>query len=343
MFRSAICMAEQNHYEILQVHPRASDEVVKAAYRVLMNKYHPNKSGDNGDAGKNNSLCVKINEAWEVLGDAEKRAGFDQALRQQQPGTLGNYKILEQIAEGGFGITYKAQHKLLGELACLKQNIQVSPDDTEIMVKEAKLLWQIHHYSLPTLRDFFRIEDGSCVFAMTYIEGPTIDKIVEKHGAMDPEHVCWITQRLLNALHYLHFHGIVHCDVKPNNIIIKPEEHNAVLVDYGFASLRPRHKTKPEGYTEAFAAPELMALKPPLPQTDLYSLAVTMIYALGGNPLTRQFPGAVSGPIKDYFRSLLAANPLQRHSWEEHDLVKELSEVRYKVFGRRESNKPLIV
>lgn len=328
-----------NLYELLEVQPVASEGVIKAAYKARAAQVHPDKGGTVADA-------IMVNKAGTILLDEDKRKKYDAFLREQQEGVIGNYKVLEQIGEGAFGVTYKAKHLRLEELACLKQNIHLSAEDTRLLTKEAKLLWSIHHHSLPTLRDFFTTPDGSCVLAMTYVEGPTLDKIVQKYDSIDPEHVSWITQRLLNALDYLHFHGIVHCDVKPNNIIIKPEEHNAVLVDYGFASLKPRQKTKPEGLTEVFAAPELLELQPPIPQSDLYSLALTMIYSLGGNPVTKQYPKTVPSELRAFFNSFLKPNPLHRASWENssgerNDLVKELSDLRMKMFGRKSSEKKL--
>jgi serine/threonine protein kinase len=317
-------------YEILQVRDDACPEVIRAAWKARMVLVHPDKGGKD-------NLAARLNEAKETLLDSGKRKVYDEDVGK----TLGNYRVVREIAEGGFGVTYEAEHLILGEKACLKQCLHVSEEDNELLRNEAKLLWDIHHYSLPTLRDFFQTSDGSCVLAMSYVEGPSLDKIVEKHKAIEPEHVCWITQRLLNALHYLHFKGIVHCDVKPNNIIIKPDEHNAVLVDYGFASIRPKQITRPNGYTEIFAAPELIALKPPLPQSDFYSLGLTAIYALGGNPITKKYPKDTPQEIVNYFDRFLENNPLRRPSWESEDIVKNLSDVRLKVFGRRSSNKSL--
>ena len=133
---------------------------------------------------------------------------------------LGNYKVLKQIGEGGFARTYKAVHLILDEFACLKQNIDLSVEDTKLLINEAKLLWHIHHYSLPTLRDFIKSDDGSYVLAMTFVEGKDLFKVVEEDypEGIDPEHVSWMLQRLLNSLHYLHFHGVIHGDVKPQNI-----------------------------------------------------------------------------------------------------------------------------
>ncbi len=252
---------------------------------------------------------------------------------------IGNYEVIKQIGEGGFAYTYLAKHRLLGEMACLKQNINLSPEDTELLLGEAKLLWHIHHYSLPTLRDFIQCDDGSYVLVMTYIEGKELYKIVQEDypQGIEPEHVCWMTQRMLNALHYLHFHGVIHGDVKPQNVIIKPEEHNAVLVDYGLATLRPGRKSRTAGYTPAFAAPELILGQPPIPETDLYGLGVTMIYALGGDSYNKAYPSTVPRELQDFFNRLVVYDPLQRPRSAE-ELIRPLSDLREKIYGRRSSH-----
>jgi len=196
-------------------------------------------------------------------------------------------------------------------------------------------MWNIHHYSLPVMRDFFKDQDNNCVLAMQYIEGKELQKTLTAHGALDPETVCWITQRLLNALHYLHYKGVIHGDVKPGNIIVQPEEHNAVLVDYGLAVVRPKSSTKAVGFTPLFAAPETVNGMPPLPESDLYSLGVTMLYALGGDPRTRTLPPFVPKEIEEYISSLIRHNPMDRPNWGNTDLIKNLSDIREKVFGRR--------
>ena len=141
---------------------------------------------------------------------------------------LGSYEIIRQISEGGFGRTYEARHILLEERACLKQNLNLTTADEALLRQEAKLIWNIHHHSLPSLRDYFKASDGSFVLAMSYIQGKTLEQAVQKHKAIHAEDVCWIAQRLLNALHYLHSLGVIHGDVKPANVIVQPDLHNAV-------------------------------------------------------------------------------------------------------------------
>ncbi|MEK6964423.1 MAG: serine/threonine-protein kinase [Nanoarchaeota archaeon] len=252
---------------------------------------------------------------------------------------IGSYEVIRQIGEGGFGRTYEARHLLLDERACLKQNIDLTKDDAELLRQEAKLLWQVHHYSLPALRDFFRAPDKSYVLAMSFIDGKPLDKSIAKHKALHPEDVSWIGQRLLNALYYLHNKGIIHGDVKPPNVIVQPPEHNAVLVDYGLSSLRPHRDTKAAGYTAVFAAPEVMDGKPPIPESDLYSLGLTMIYALGGDPISKLMPDYVPKPLQEFLCDLVRYNAVDRPNWEKQDLVARLSDVRQEAFGKRVSKK----
>jgi serine/threonine protein kinase len=249
--------------------------------------------------------------------------------------TIGNYTIIRQIGEGGFGRTYEARHTILDEKACLKQNINLTDTDAALLRNEAKLLWNVSHHSLPAVRDFFRAPDKSYILAMSYIEGKSLHESVKKHKAIHPEDVCWVTQRLLNALYYLHCKGIVHGDIKPPNVIVHPEEHNAFLVDYGLSSIRPQVTTKAPGYTAVFAAPEIIEGKPPVPESDLYSLGLTMIYAMGGDPITKTYPDHVAEPIRQFCNSLVAYKPLDRATWEKQDLVSRLSDVRQEAFGRR--------
>lgn len=249
---------------------------------------------------------------------------------------LGSYDIVKKIGEGGFGRTYLARHRLLDEPACIKQNINLNSKDVEMLRKEAKLLWKIHHYSLPALRDFFEAPDGSYVLAMSYIPGKSLDKIIEKHKAVNPEDVAWVTERMIDALYYLHHKGIIHGDIKPPNVIVQPREHNAILVDYGLSSLHPTATSKPEGFTPVFAAPEILDGKPPLPESDLYSLGLTMIYLLGGDPVAKKIPDHVPAPFAEFCADFVRYNPVDRPNWDQN-LVARLSDVRLEAFGRRHS------
>jgi serine/threonine protein kinase len=264
----------QNLYEILEVSPRARPGVIKSAYDILCEEY---------SKGKNSARILKqIEQAKDTLLDKKKRADYDESRNDLTGKIIGNYRILEMIAEGGFGKTYKGEQVALDELVCIKHCNEISPQDDEILVEEAKSVWNLRHYSIPAMRDFLELDDGSHALVMSYIPGPTLDKIVDKNRKLDPEHVAWIAQRILNALKYLHYNGVVHGDVKPKNTIIQPENHMVVLVDYGLSMIKPSRDSESKGYTPYFASPEQERGETLLPESDFYSLGMTMIYALGG-------------------------------------------------------------
>jgi len=226
---------------------------------------------------------------------------------------------------------------LLSEKACLKQNINISPKDTELLRREAKIMWGINHHSLPSIRDFFAVGDGSYAIAMNYAEGKNLEELVSAKGAIHPEDVCWITQRLLQATYYLNSKGIIHSDIKPQNVIIQPREHNVVLLDYGLSAFRPKGDTEAIGYTEMYAAPELLQGKPPLPESDIYGAGIVMLYALGGDVASKTIPSHTPESIRLFCDDMIKYSPMDRINWEKTDIVKKLSDIRLKEFGRRHS------
>ena len=323
-----------DYYAVLQVSPRASPEVIRAAHRALCAIAHP-------DRGGKDRLAALINEAFAVLSDEKKRARYDEGLRRPVGKEIGNYRILDQIAEGGFGITYKAEHILTEEPVCIKHCSRISALDERLLLEEARAIWDLRHFSIPVMRDVLRFDDGSLGLVMSYIPGPTLEKIIEQNGSLDPVHVAWITERLLNALMYLHMHGVVHGDVKPGNIILQPENHSLVLVDFGLALVKPNSKSAAIGYTQCFAPPEEIAGRPIIPESDLYSLGMTMVYALNGGDVRRlerkSFPSSTPKPLVEFLRRLIGDDVLSRPHWGIENLCETIAEVRVASFGSRNS------
>ncbi len=321
-------------YRILQVQPSADPEVIKAASRALVLKYHP-------DHGGNGEHFKEINLARKVLEDEKERTEYDAQLRKSCANMIGPYQLTRKISEGGFGRVYEGVHTLLGEKVCIKQNLRVSAEDTEMFVKEAKAIWELRHHALPAVRDMIELPDGSMTLVMSYIPGPTLEQVVKKYEAkndhIDPESVCWIAERVLDALRYMHWHGVVHGDVKPANIIVQPETHTCALVDFGLCTIRPTSRSHAEGYTPLFASPESLGDGPLLPESDLYSLGLTMIYALGGDVKRKRIPSSIPAGIRDYVNDLVIYDVAERPHWDNIDLVQKLREVRLKEFGRSHS------
>lgn len=332
-----------DHYKTLHCVPGAAPEVLKASYRALVKKHQGN-----------DQRMKALNEANEILCDPKKRAEYD-ASQKLTGKIVGEYKFIEKIAEGGFGETYKAVHTLNGKLACIKYALNLSPEDEAMLIDEAGTIWDLRHYGIPACKGLLRMPDNKLSLVMSYVPGLTLAQYVEEHypTGMDPEHVAWITERVLNILKYLHMHGVVHGDVKPQNIIVEAEKHTVVLVDYGLSQIKPSAKSGVKGYTPYFAAPEQItenpltkelepSENPPLPETDLYGLGISMIFALGGDVAHINVPSTVPPEMVKFIKSLIRRDPLKRPKVWTTDLCEVIKEVRQKDFGRTASNmKPL--
>lgn len=316
-------------YKALEVNNRASQTVIKAAYQALMKQHHPDHNG-------NEEKAKELNAAYDLLSDPTKKKKYDKGLQNKEDSLIGSYRVIESIAEGGFGSTYKGEHIITKDPVCIKHCSMISPAHDAVLIQEMKSVWDLRHYSLPVMRDLQRLDDGSLALIMSYIPGYTLEKIVEKAGKIEPETTAWITERLLNGLLYLHHHGVIHGDIKPQNVIIQPSTHSVVLVDFGLAMVRPGSSDKSIGYTPVFASPEQISGKAMLPASDYYSLGMLMVYALNGGKRMdkKQVPSSVPDPMVDFIAKLTKEEVLLR---PQRDVFDEFVKVRHQSFGRSRS------
>lgn len=323
---------ESDPYQVLEISNRASQPVIKAAYQALIKIHHPDHSGTDVKA-------KQLNAAYEILSSPEKKKSFDKKRNDQTGTIIGSYRVLDTIAEGGFGVTYKGEHILTKDPVCIKHCLMVSPAHDQVLIQEMRSIWDLRHYAMPVMRDLQRLDDGSLALIMSYIPGFTLEQIVEKAGKIEAETTAWIAERILNALLYLHHHGVIHGDIKPQNVIIQPNTHSVVLVDFGLAMVKPGGSDKSLGYTPLFAPPEQISGKTLLPASDYYSLGMLMLYALnGGNANKRverkEIPASVPDAMANFIASLIKKDILAR---PQDNLFEEFVKVRQKAFGRTRS------
>lgn len=246
---------------------------------------------------------------------------------------IGQYKILRVIGQGGFGRTYLAEHTALKKKVVIKQANFRGELAQQILLDEASLLWDVNHWGLPTVKEVLIDEEGDVLLVMNFIEGDELFNYVKQNGPVDAETACWITQRILSALYYLHFRGIVHRDVKPANIIVNFDTHIATLVDFGLSKLKPDGSPDASGYTPFFGAPEQVAGKAPIPESDIYGLGMTMLYILGGDFRSKTLPDTLAGLLKDFICDMLREDPMERPD-NCKDLNEKLGELRKDLFKR---------
>ncbi|MFA5797853.1 MAG: serine/threonine-protein kinase [Candidatus Woesearchaeota archaeon] len=252
------------------------------------------------------------------------------------PKQIGNYEVVKKIGEGGFGYIYQVRHPLLDEYACIKENKEALAEHVELLTLEAKILWRLNeHHSIPSTKDFFKVSHNQYALVMSYIQGPTLAEIISKHSRIHPEDATWIVERLFGAMYYAHANGIIHGDIKPENVFVESKKHDIKLIDFGLASYKPTADTKPLGYTTQYAAPEIIDGKPPIPETDIYGAGIILLSALGGDVRKKSIPTDTPQEITDFCMDLLKFDPIERPSWNKNDPLVRISDIREHVFGRR--------
>ena len=134
---------------------------------------------------------------------------------------------------------------------------------------------------------------------MEYIHGYSLRQILDAQGRLDQADAVRYGQQIASALQYAHEQGVVHCDIKPENILIT-EEGVPKLADFGVAETIPRTLSPSEARailgTIAYLAPEVLQGAPANPRSDVYSLAMTLYEAVAGRlPFAGTNPAAVAG------------------------------------------------
>lgn len=322
-------------YQLLNVDPRASTDVIQAAFKALILKYHPDKPGGVP------AIFRQLTEARDLLVDPRKRQYYDHSLKTGMDGkkVIGSYEVLKFLAEGAMGRTYVVRHLMTKKLAVLKACLEISPEHEEIMLNEAGAIWDIRHYAFPAVREVLKLDDGAVAIVMSYIPGPTLEQAVKHLGPLETIHVGWIFERLLAGLNYLHANGVIHGDIKPQNVVLQPESHGAVMIDFGLSMVKPTGKSMNIGYTEHFSPPEQLSSdrKPLIPETDLYALGMTMLYALTGKLTKRgdRLPSTIPPEMVKFIQALTDPDIRKRPNWQTADLLYEFGQLRTKVFGSR--------
>lgn len=205
----------------------------------------------------------------------------------------GKYEILREIGRGGMSVVYLAMDKRLNKQWAIKEFRKDKDDESrrialESLLKEANLMKKLDHPTLPRIVDI--IDDTKTVYiVMDYIEGESLNKVLDAYGAQPQEAVIEWAKQLSEVLDYLHTRvpPVIYRDMKPANIMLKPDG-TIRLIDFGIAREYKQGKagdTTSIG-TRGYAAPEQFGDKGQTDaRTDIYSLGVTLYHLVTGkNP-----------------------------------------------------------
>ena len=169
----------------------------------------------------------------------------------------GIYEIHEKIGAGGGGIVYLGRHLRLEKWVILKADKRTLKTEAESLRREVDLLKGLSHTYIPQVYDFVQ-EDGIVYTVMDFIEGESLDKILKRNQIPPQFQVIQWACQLLEALAYLHSrppYGILHGDIKPANIMLRPNG-DICLIDYNIALALGEDGAVKVGYSLGYASPE---------------------------------------------------------------------------------------
>lgn len=207
-----------------------------------------------------------------------------------QPIILNNrYQLDERIGSGGMAMVFRATDLMLERQVAIKLlRTDYSGDENfrERFRQEAKAAANLTHPNIVTVYDF-GLDAGRLYIIMEYVPGADLKSMIQQRGRFTMDEALPLMIQACAGIGYAHRSGLVHCDVKPQNMLITPDWRLKV-VDFGIArvlaTISPEEKTEVVWGSPQYFSPEQAAGGAPSPASDVYSLGVVMYEMLTGRP-----------------------------------------------------------
>jgi serine/threonine-protein kinase len=212
---------------------------------------------------------------------------FDPQFFALQEALAGKYSLEAELGRGGMGIVYLAQEVQLDRPVALKvlpEEFSNKPELRERFLREARTAAKLSH---PHIVPIFAVDEvGQFVyFVMGYVAGETLGDRVRNRGPLPPSDGARLLKELGWALAYAHSQGVIHRDVKPDNILLEEDTGRALVADFGIAGLLAGADATGVGEiigTAEFMSPEQARGQGVDARSDTYSMGVVGFYALSG-------------------------------------------------------------
>jgi len=247
---------------------------------------------------------------------------------------LNRFLIERRIGNGGFGIVYEAWDGRLERSVAVKAIESGGAQSHQRVLREAQAAARLNHPGIVTLYEMGE-DHGSALLVSELVQGATLDRL-SSDGTLSDREIGEVGADLCEALDYAHAKGVVHRDIKPQNILVTDDgEPRAKLMDFGVARLTDATALTAAGDvvgTLAYMAPEQAEGRTAGPEADVYSLALTLYECWSGeNPNRRATPAATARAIGRRPRALRRLRP---------DLPRELSDTIDACLAPRPSRRP---
>jgi eukaryotic-like serine/threonine-protein kinase len=252
----------------------------------------------------------------------------------------GRYRLLDRLGSGGMGTVWRGEDVVLGRQVAVKEVAfphGVSEEEREVLRertrREARAAAKLDHPSAVTVYDVVE-EDGTPYLVMELVDARTLAEVVRTDGPLTPHQAAEVGIAVIGALEAAHAQGIVHRDVKPGNVLLRPDGR-VVLTDFGIATSTGDSSITSTGLllgSPSYIAPERARGEQPGPPSDLWSLGATLFTAVEGKapydkgePLPtmtavvtgEHAPFVAAGPLAPVLDGLLEKDPDQRMTAEQ--------------------------
>lgn len=220
------------------------------------------------------------------------------------PKRIGRYVIEGVLGEGAMSVVYAGfDPDIQRQVAvkCLHREVAADPAYRRRFVAEARAAGHLTHPHILTIFDAGESEDGYSYIAMERLSGETLASRISREGFPSIPVILDVAEQIAGALEYAHVHGVVHHDIKPENIMLGEGWHQVKVNDFGIAERRQpneasEHPRTEIGGTPSYMAPEHLRGEPSDSRSDLFSLGVVLYWLVCGT---------LPWPVTDDMRQLL--------------------------------------
>lgn len=327
-------------------------ETGRVAYRRFAAVVHPDMNVGNEDKAEEAfKILNKMWEATQAAIEAETygtdRAAFAEPIRVRSKRHA--YKILGMTGMSDVCNVYRCEYDE-GEAAILK--VARSAADNDLVANEAKMLkhmlsnketYDVFAPYLPGYIETFgyRVKGGkgkarqSNVFTDKFPNLFTLEQVRQKYpDGVHAKDMAWICRRILYCLGLTHANGVIHGSVFPGHILIQPEMHGLILVDWEHATLYEDPITSIDSTYKTWLPPEVLTKHNPVPGTDIFMAMRSMAYILGGDPLTGAIPARHPRQLKAFVKGCTQES-VKRRPQNAADLEEEFNVLIENLYGPR--------
>jgi serine/threonine-protein kinase len=271
------------------------------------------------------------------------------------------YQLLDRLGSGGMADVFRARDLMLDRYVAIKilrKDYSANPGFQERFRQEARAAANLSHPNIVTVHDFGLTEEQIYI-VMEYIPGTDLKSLLRKRGRFSVDEAIPLIVQACAGIGYAHRAGLVHCDVKPHNMLVTPDQRLKVT-DFGIAralaTIHPDERSEVVWGSPQYFSPEQAMGEPPSPASDVYSLGVVLYEMLSGTPpfnaptaeeLSRLHIEANPVPLREYIPDLpvsleeIVMKVLSKEPAARYRTADQLGRVLLK-FGTRRDDDPTV-